>query len=78
MFVSPAMAHVSAGSSTPGAGYGPLIFVAAAVLFVAFMVIDKKWREHRKNRDDEATYPPDALASEMATNPRPLTSSINR
>jgi|KNS12BottometaT_FD_k123_160959_1 hypothetical protein len=55
MFVSPAMAHVSAGSSTPGASYGPLIFVAAAVLFVAFMVIDKKWREHRKNRDDEET-----------------------
>jgi len=52
MFISPALAHISAGTSTPGTGFGPLIFVAAAALFVAFLVIDKKWREHRKNRDD--------------------------
>ncbi|MDA1089506.1 MAG: hypothetical protein O3A85_04240 [Proteobacteria bacterium] len=51
MFISPAYAHVSAGSDTPGNSYAPLIFVAAVALFVLFIFVDKKWREHRKNRD---------------------------
>jgi len=53
MFISPAYAHVTAGSATPGSGFGPLIFVAAIALFVGFMYIDRKWRERKKNLDDD-------------------------
>ncbi len=55
MFISQALAHGSSGVDSPG-GFGPLIVLAVAVLFVLVLVGEKKWRAYRQRRegDDES------------------------
>ncbi len=50
MFISQALAHGASGVDSPG-GFGPLIMLAVAVLFVLVLLGEKKWRGFRKRRN---------------------------
>lgn len=50
MFISHALAHGSSGVDSPG-GFGPLIMLAVAVLFVLVLVGERKWREYSQLRE---------------------------
>ena len=50
MLISPALAHGASGADAAG-GFGPLILVVVAVVFVLVLVGEKKWRGRRLARD---------------------------
>ena len=50
MLISPALAHGASGADSSG-GFGPLILVVVAVVFVVVLVGEKKWRGRRLARD---------------------------
>ena len=50
MLISPALAHGASGADAAG-GFGPLILVVVAVVFVLVPVGETKWRGRRLARD---------------------------
>ena len=46
MLISSALAHGTSGSGSVG-GFGPLILLAAATLFILVFVINAKWRQRK-------------------------------
>lgn len=50
MFISQALAHGASGADSPG-GFGPLILLGVAVLFILILLGEKKWREYRRRHD---------------------------
>ncbi len=50
MLISQALAHGAGGADSPG-GFGPLIMLAVAVVFVLVLVGERKWREYSQHRD---------------------------
>jgi hypothetical protein len=54
MLISPAFAHGS-GAGVEGGGYGPLIILAVAVVFVLAWVVERKWRRRRQGPVDDET-----------------------
>ena len=50
MLISPALAHGTTTGEQPG-GYGPLILLGVAVVFVLALVAEKKWRKRKLMRD---------------------------
>ena len=50
MVISPALAHGSNDAGSVG-GYGPLILLAVAIVFVLVLVGQKKWRRCKSKRD---------------------------
>ncbi len=51
MLISSAFAHGASGDGSVG-GFGPLILLAAAILFILVFVISAKWRKRRLRRQD--------------------------
>ncbi len=49
MLISPALAHGMSGDGSVG-GFGPLILLAAAGLFILVLVVNAKWRKHKLKR----------------------------
>ncbi len=49
MLISPALAHGTSGAAA--GGFGPLILVVVAVVFVLVPVGEKKWRGRKLARD---------------------------
>lgn len=49
MLISPALAHGTSGDGSVG-GFGPLIILAAATLFILVLVINAKRRKRRLRR----------------------------
>ena len=52
MLIPPALAHGTSGADAAG-GFGPLILVVVAVVFVLVLVGEKKWRERKLARDGD-------------------------
>ena len=53
MLISPALAHGASGDGSVG-GFGPLILLAVAVVFVLVLVVQSRWRNWKLKRDDGA------------------------
>ena len=51
MLISPALAHGTSGAGSVG-GFGPLILLAVAIVFVLVLVGEAKWRRRKQRRDD--------------------------
>ena len=54
MLISPAFAHGS-GSGAEGGGFGPMIILAVAVVFVLAWAVERKWRQRKNGLDDGGT-----------------------
>ncbi len=52
VLISPALAHGASGVDAVG-GFGPLILVVVAVVFVLVLVGEKKWRGRKLARNGE-------------------------
>ncbi len=50
MLISPALAHGTSGAGSVG-GFGPLILLAVAIVFVLVLVGEAKWRRRKQRRD---------------------------
>ena len=48
MLISPALAHGTSGGSV--GGFGPLILLAGALVFVLFLVVEAKLRKRKQKR----------------------------
>ncbi|MEE9595446.1 MAG: hypothetical protein V3V96_01595 [Acidiferrobacterales bacterium] len=48
--ISPALAHGTSGDGSVG-GFGPLILLAVAIVFVLVFVVEAKWRRRKQRRD---------------------------
>ena len=51
MLIAPALAHGTSGDGSVG-GFGPLILLAVAVVFVLVWVGEAQWRKRKLKRED--------------------------
>ncbi len=55
MFISPALAHGASGVKNLAGGFGPLILLGVAVVFVLVLVAEKKWRQRKPRHNDKGS-----------------------
>ncbi len=55
MLISQALAHGTSGVENPAGGFGPLILLGVAVVFVLVLMAEKKWRRRKPRHNDEGS-----------------------
>ena len=67
MLISQALAHGASGVENPSGGFGPLIILGVAVVFVLVLLAEKKWRRRKPGHHDKSNVTGESSRARIRT-----------